>query len=97
MGSILVGQTSELIRNLRPLCHARLLLTGKSQALAVFIDSGSDVSIIDEELVQQLGFQQVRLPQPTRGFVEEEGEASSVEEDEDFQEREAKRAASDEY
>ncbi|KAI9541981.1 hypothetical protein NQZ68_025115 [Dissostichus eleginoides] len=58
MGSILVGQTSELIPNVRPLCHARLLLTGKSQALAVFIDSGSDVSIIDEELAQQLGIQQ---------------------------------------
>ncbi|KAI9539512.1 hypothetical protein NQZ68_005592 [Dissostichus eleginoides] len=102
---------------------------GKSQALAVFIDSGSDVSIIDEELAQQLRIQQVRLPQPvpanaldghllgtvthqttlvhmlisllgptqTGGFVEEEGEASSVEEDEDFQEREAERASSDEY
>ncbi|KAI9541642.1 hypothetical protein NQZ68_028148 [Dissostichus eleginoides] len=64
MGSILVGQTSELIPNLRPLCHARLLLTGKSQALAVFIDSGSDLSIIDEELALQLGIQQGRLPQP---------------------------------
>jgi len=64
MGSILVGQTSELIPNLRPLCHARLLLTGNSQALAVFIDSGSDVSIIDEELALQLGIQRVRLPQP---------------------------------
>jgi len=64
MGSILVGRTSELIPNGRPLCHARLLLAGKSQALAVFIDSGSDVSIIDEELALQLGIQQVQLPQP---------------------------------
>ncbi|KAI9533673.1 hypothetical protein NQZ68_019754 [Dissostichus eleginoides] len=35
--------------------------------------------------------------QRTGGFVEEEGEASSVEEDEDFHEREAERASSDEY
>jgi len=69
MGSILVGQTSELIPNQRPLCHARLLLTGKSQALAVFIDSGSDVSIIDEELARQLGIQQVQLLQPANASV----------------------------
>ncbi|KAI9542255.1 hypothetical protein NQZ68_022309 [Dissostichus eleginoides] len=38
-----------------------------------------------------------KRPLQTRGYLEEEGEASSVEEDEDFQEREAERASSDEY
>ncbi|TKS65266.1 Retrotransposon-like protein 1 [Collichthys lucidus] len=38
--------------------------TGGSHSLAVFIDSGANVSIINEELAQQLEIERVPLPQP---------------------------------
>ena len=48
----------------RPLCHARLLLADGSHTLATFIDSGSDVSLIDEDLTLQLGINRIPLPAP---------------------------------
>ncbi len=59
-----MSPTSELSLKKRPLCHGRLLLPGGSHTLAVFIDSGADVSIINEELAWQLEIERVPLPQP---------------------------------
>lgn len=64
MGNILVSQTPGFVPAQRPLSHARLLLPDSSQALAVFIDSGSDASIMDEELMLQLGIDRVPLSRP---------------------------------
>lgn len=47
-GDILVSQTTELFPRRRPLCQARLLLARGSHTLATFIDSGADVSLIDD-------------------------------------------------
>ncbi|TKS65681.1 Methyltransferase-like protein 22 [Collichthys lucidus] len=46
----------------RSLCHVYLLLAEGSHTLATFIDSGSDVSLIDEDLAQQLGINRIPLP-----------------------------------
>lgn len=54
-GELLVSRTSELSPNQRPLCHDRLLLAEGSHTLGTFIDSGSDVSLINKDLAQQLG------------------------------------------
>ena len=64
MGNILVSQTPRFFPAQRPLSHARLLLPDSSQALVVFIDSGSDASIMDEELMLQLGIDRVPLSRP---------------------------------
>ena len=64
-GELLVSHTSNLSPNLRPLCQACLLLSEGSHTLAVFIDSGSDINIIDEELTRQLNIQRVPLPHPS--------------------------------
>ncbi len=48
----------------RSLIHARFLLPGGVHTLACFIDSGADVSIMDEHLVTQLELGRVPLPQP---------------------------------
>lgn len=39
----------------RPLFHTQFLLAGGLHTLSTFIDSGVDVSLIDEELAVQLG------------------------------------------
>ena len=65
VGSMLVSHTSNLSPDSRPLCQARLLLSEGSHTLAVFIDSGSDINIIDEELARQLNIQRVPLPHPS--------------------------------
>ena len=59
-----MSQIYEYVPKRRPLCHTRLLLAGGSQTLATFIDSGADVSLIDDELARQLGIDRVPLPQP---------------------------------
>ena len=59
-----MSPTSELFPKRRPLCHARLLLAGGTHTLSLFIDSGSDVSLIDDDLAQQLNIDRVPLPQP---------------------------------
>ncbi|KAK5933649.1 hypothetical protein CgunFtcFv8_014112 [Champsocephalus gunnari] len=59
MGNILVSQTPGFVPAQRPLSHARLLLPDGSQALAVFIDSGSD-----EKLMLQLGIDRVLWSRP---------------------------------
>ncbi|KAF7648310.1 hypothetical protein LDENG_00158670, partial [Lucifuga dentata] len=48
----------------RPICHAKLLLPDGAHTIAIFIDSGADVSFIDEELVLQLGIGREPLPRP---------------------------------
>ena len=62
---LLVSHTSNLSPDSRPLCQARLLLSEGSHTLAVFIDSGSDINIIDEELARQLNIQWLPLPHPS--------------------------------
>jgi len=63
-GELLVSRTTRLSPNQRPLFHAQLLLANGPQTLATFIDSDADDSFIDEDLVRQLGIQQVPLPCP---------------------------------
>lgn len=48
----------------RPLFQGRLLLPGGPHTLAIFIDSGADACIINEEVVLQLGIKRVPLPHP---------------------------------
>ena len=48
----------------RPLFHGRLLLPDGTHTLAIFIDSGADACIINEEVVLQLGLKRVLLPHP---------------------------------
>lgn len=48
----------------RPQFQARLLLRNGTHTLATLIDSGSDICLIDENLVQQLEIDQVPLPSP---------------------------------
>ena len=64
-GELLVSHTSNLSPDSPPLCQARLLLSKGSHTLAIFIDSGSDINIIDEELARQLNIQRVPLPHPS--------------------------------
>ena len=68
-GGLLVSHTSNLSSHSHPLCQARLLLSEGSHTLAVFIDSGSDINIIDEELARQLNIQQVPLPHPSPAYA----------------------------
>ncbi|KAI3362598.1 hypothetical protein L3Q82_001690 [Scortum barcoo] len=58
----MVSRPCELLPPQRPLCHAKLLLHSGSHTLATtFIDSGADVSLIDEELALQLGITRIPL------------------------------------
>lgn len=52
VGELLVSRTSELSPNQRPLCHDRLLLAEGSHTLGTFIDSGSDISLINKDLAR---------------------------------------------
>ncbi|TWW68257.1 hypothetical protein D4764_19G0000550 [Takifugu flavidus] len=61
-GGVLLSRTQDSAPCPWPLFHVRLLLAGGSHTLATFIDSGVDVSLIDEELAVQLGIDQVPLP-----------------------------------
>lgn len=63
-GDAPVSPPSKLSPIKRPICRCRLLVPGGSHTLAVFIDSGADVSIINSELARQLGIERVPLPQP---------------------------------
>ncbi|TWW59253.1 Retrotransposon-derived protein PEG10 [Takifugu flavidus] len=61
-GGVLLSRTQDSAPCPRPLFHCfRLLLAGGSHTLTTFIDSGADVSLIDEELAVQLGIDQVPL------------------------------------
>ena len=44
--------------------QAKLLLPRDSHPLAIFIDSGADANLMDEELAHQLGIGRVLLPSP---------------------------------
>ena len=61
---ILLSRSQNSAPNPRPLFHVQLLLPGGSHTLATFIDSGADVSLIDEELARQLDLRKVPLPHP---------------------------------
>lgn len=63
-GEVLVSPTTELFPKRCPLCHTHLLLAGGSHTLATFIDSGADVTLIDDEVAQQLDSDRVSLPWP---------------------------------
>ena len=63
-GDVLLSRAQDSAPCPRPLFHVRLLLARGSRTLSTFIDSGADVSLIDEELAIQLGVDQVLLPHP---------------------------------
>lgn len=59
-----MSSTVTLSPTKRAVCQARLSAGGEEHTLAVLIDSGSDINIMDEALVQQLGIRCRPLSNP---------------------------------
>ena len=63
LGGLLASQFQPLKSPVRPRFPATLINKNQSLAINAFIDSGSDDSFIDADLVEQLGLSKEQLPE----------------------------------